>query len=69
MRATTAGPADGGLLMPNSSELFSLGPGETEWTLAHSFKDAGLADITRIALSPDGKRLALVAKGGEPETL
>jgi len=57
---------DGRLMMAANSELYTRRPGESDWTLAHSFKELGLVDITRLAFSPDGQRLALVAKRGEP---
>ena len=59
---------DGRLLMASNSKLLALRPGDSEWTLVHSFEDLGLADITRLAVSPDGKRLALVATGDEPHS-
>ena len=59
---------DGRLMMASGAALYTLRPGESEWTLVRSFEDLGLADITRLALSPDGKRLALVARADGPDS-
>jgi hypothetical protein len=54
--------------MAGGAGLYTLRPGQSEWTLVRSSEDLGLADITRLALSPDGKRLALVARTGGPDS-
>lgn len=37
--------------------------GKSEWTKVASLDEYGIKDITRMAISPDGKKLALVAAG------
>ncbi len=54
----------GALLMAKDSKLFSLVPlrGKT-WEEIGDFRNAGLKGITRIAVSPKGDRIAIVARG------
>ena len=59
---------DGRLLMASGAALYALRPGEADWTLVRSFEGLGLAGITRLALSPDGTRLAVVATADEPDS-
>jgi len=40
--------------------------GEKEWTEVARFAEPGLQRITRLALSPDGSRLALVSAEPAP---
>jgi dipeptidyl aminopeptidase/acylaminoacyl peptidase len=58
----TAWLPDGTLLMAQGSKLFRLDPAAKEWREAADFAPSGLARITRIAVSPRGDRLALVAQ-------
>jgi WD40 repeat protein len=53
----------GALLMGKDSTLFSVIPltGKS-WSEVADFKSAGLKNITRIALSPKGDRIAIVAR-------
>lgn len=54
---------DGRLLMGSGAKLFIRRTGEPqEWKEVADLADAGLSDITRLAVSPDGRRLALVAE-------
>ena len=53
----------GVLLMPKDSKLFTWNPQQdTGWQEAADFSPAGLKGITRIAISPQGDKLALVAR-------
>jgi dipeptidyl aminopeptidase/acylaminoacyl peptidase len=54
---------DGSLLMAQDSKLFRFDPArEHSWQQVADFASAGLRKITRIAVSPKGDRLALVAQ-------
>ena len=54
---------DGTLLMAEGAKLFRLDPAhDTDWHEVADFSAAGLARITRLAVSPRGDRLALVAQ-------
>ncbi|HVG29967.1 MAG TPA: hypothetical protein VM864_09735 [Pyrinomonadaceae bacterium] len=54
---------DGSLLMAQDSKLFRFDPArEHSWQQVADFAAAGLRKITRIAVSPKGDRLALVAQ-------
>lgn len=52
---------DGAILMAKDSKLFAWRPGG-EWKEVADFAAAGLRSITRIAVSPKGDRVALVAR-------
>lgn len=55
---------DGSLLSANDSKLFRWTPGRGQnWVEVADFSAAGLKGITRLAVSPAGDRLALVASG------
>lgn len=50
------------LLMGSGSRLYVLDPlTDGTWRLVGDLKEAGIRDITRIAVSPDGSRIAVVA--------
>lgn len=51
---------DGHLLMADGAILYRWTPGTDGWTQIADFTEMGLADLTRLALSPDGTLLALV---------
>jgi dipeptidyl aminopeptidase/acylaminoacyl peptidase len=54
---------DGSLLMAQDAKLFRFDPArEHSWQQVADFAPAGLHKITRIAVSPKGDRLALVAQ-------
>ncbi len=54
---------DGTLLLAQGAKLFRLNPAhDTDWQETHDFTAAGLNKITRLAVSPKGDRLALVAQ-------
>jgi hypothetical protein len=57
---------DGTILMAQDSKLFQYNPAApaAEWQQIADFSSAGLKKITRLALSPKGNRLALVAQTG-----
>lgn len=52
---------DGALLMARDSKLYAWRPGG-DWKELADFAAAGLKSITRIAVSPSGDRVALVAQ-------
>jgi hypothetical protein len=50
------------LLMALDSKLYKLKPGvDEDWVEVADFSQYGLKSITRIGVSPDGKRIAIVA--------
>jgi hypothetical protein len=53
--------APGVMLTASGSKLLSWRAGASTWSSVGDYADAGLTDITRLAVSPDGKWLALVA--------
>lgn len=58
--------SDGGLLSASGNRLLRWRAGEKEWTEIARFTEPGLQRITRLALSPDGSRLALVSAEAAP---
>jgi tricorn protease-like protein len=50
------------LLMANGSKLFARKKSDFAWVELTDFSNAGLKGITRIAVSPKGDRIALVAR-------
>lgn len=59
---------DGRIVMGRDGELFTLGPEpDATWTRLADLTEAGLRDITRIAVAPSGDRLVLVAE--DPATV
>ena len=56
---------DGTLLMARGAKLYALRPGAAgqDWREVADFSSDGLSEITRLAVSPRGDRLALVARG------
>jgi hypothetical protein len=58
---------DGSLLSGRGSKLFQWTPGkDSAWVLVADLQAAGLTSITRLAVSPRGDRLAIVAVPGKP---
>jgi WD40 repeat protein len=53
---------DGVLLMANGSKLFARKESDWAWVELADFSSAGLKNITRIAVSPKGDRIALVGR-------
>jgi dipeptidyl aminopeptidase/acylaminoacyl peptidase len=53
--------APGAMLTASGSKLLSWRAGASTWSSVGDYADAGLTDITRLAVSPDGKWLAIVA--------
>ena len=51
---------EGEILMGDDSRLFSWSEG-SDWGEIADFSDRGIEDITRLAVSPDGARIAIVA--------
>jgi hypothetical protein len=54
---------DGSLLVAHEGELYRWRPGADDWAVATDLAAAGLRGVTRMAVSPAGDRLALVAEG------
>lgn len=55
--------ADGSMLMTKDDAIFRLNPnGESSWVKVASLKDFGITNLTRLAVSPDGKKLAIVGE-------
>lgn len=52
----------GVLLMANGSRLFARKKSDWAWVEIADFSNAGLRNITRIAVSPNGDRIAVVAR-------
>ena len=52
---------DGTLLMARGDALYRWRDGQPGWQLMAAFGADGLRQITRLAVSPDGRWLALVA--------
>jgi hypothetical protein len=48
--------------MANGSKLFARSKSDWAWVEIADFSSAGLKNITRIAVSPKGDRIALVAR-------
>jgi hypothetical protein len=55
---------DGTLLSASGNRLLRWRAGETDWSEVARFSESGLQQISRLAISPSGDRLALV--GSEP---
>lgn len=55
---------DGVLLMAQGTTIYACRPGKTEWKEVADFSGKGIGNITRMAVNPEGDRIALVA--GEP---
>jgi hypothetical protein len=55
---------DGVLLMAKGTTVYACRPGASEWAEVARFDDLAMGPVTRLAVSPKGDRLALVA--GEP---
>jgi Tol biopolymer transport system component len=53
---------NGVLLMANGSKLFARKESDWAWVELADFSSAGLKNITRIAVSPKGDRIAVVAR-------
>jgi WD40 repeat protein len=58
---------DGVLLMARGTTVFACRPDSTEWSEAARFDEAGIGAITRMAVSPNGDRIALVADEPGPD--
>jgi hypothetical protein len=53
---------DGKILMGNKSDLFIFDPKiDKTWKKIVNLKNLGITDILRLAISPDGKKIALVS--------
>lgn len=59
----TAWMPDGTLLMSAGTRLFAWRPGETEWRPVVDVSSRGLGPLSRVAVAPDGRMLALVVAG------
>ncbi len=55
--------SDGTILMSKDGDLFKFKPNQDkEWSKITSFLDYGVTNITRLAVSPNGKKLAIVGE-------
>lgn len=54
--------ADGSLLLSKENTIFKYDTISKEWKVFHSFVNNDLGAISRIASSPDGKKLAIVSE-------
>ena len=59
---TQVGAADGAAWMGDDSRLYRWVPGNDDWSLVADLDAEGLFDISRLAFSPAGDRLAVVAR-------
>ena len=64
--ADLAWTPDGTLLMAKDGMLYGWKPGRTGWREAASLQKLSLGAVTRIAVSPSGDSIALVASPREP---
>ena len=53
--------ANGGLIAGSGAKVVMWAPGAQTWTTIADLTSTGVTDITRLAISPDGKWLAFVA--------
>src|SRR6185312_13006231 len=58
--------ANGIAITASGTKLYTLLPRETSWRVAADLAPDGLANITRLAISPNGHWLALVADDAKP---
>lgn len=59
--------SDGSILMAKDGILFRYNPKtDNEWQEVFSLKSEGITNITRLAVSPDGKKLAVVGELQNP---
>ena len=56
----TAWTPDGTLLMSAGTRIFAWRAGDKSWREVYDVKPHGLGDVSRIAVAPDGKALAIV---------
>ncbi len=56
------------LLTAHGTEILAWDPGNGEWIPVADLADHGLGTLTRLAISPDGRRLAVVADRVEAAT-
>jgi hypothetical protein len=59
--ADLAWAPDGTLLMANAGKLYSWRRGQSGWTEVASLEQHGLRNVTRLAVSPRGSSIAIVA--------
>ncbi len=56
---------EGNFIMAKETSIYLLNPATKIWTLLADLKSEGIAGTTRVAISQDGKRIAIVAKEAE----
>ena len=58
--------ADGTILMGYEDSIYSYKPGkDVDWIERASLKEFNISKITRLAVSPNGQRIAIVGEGGQ----
>jgi len=65
-REDMAWTPDGTMVMGDGSDLYAWRPGGTWWRIA-DLSSSGAHGITRLAVSPSGDRIAIVADREAPE--
>jgi hypothetical protein len=63
-QAHLAWTPDGTLLMAHAGALHAWRPGDTAWRVVADLTALGLTNVTRLAVSPKGDRMALVGSVG-----
>lgn len=53
---------DGSVLMAVNSTVYRWRIGEPDWTVVDNLEAFGLRDLSRLAVSPKGDRLAIIAR-------